>query len=661
MPRAFTKQFIALLLLSIFCHCAVALSTKEVMLKRAKDLISRKDYKAAIKILAPLSEDKTFVLSDYAQYYIAGISLDVKDYVLAQRALRNMISNNPDSFIIGNAFLKLAEINEKQKNHFAAANIYLEAANNDNVLLAKDELILLAAKEFEKAGNKKEAVSTYLEMLRLYPASSYFYEVRDRLTLLDAEVPPQDANALYLRAGADFAAREYGKAAKNYYSFVSRYPSDERAKQAYIRLGMSYYRSQDFDKAISVFKNASDTPEAKYYLAFAAWRKGEDVAAFEGFKKLFSDYPNNNLTYSAKYEIAKYYASNGYINEARDVYENLINEHPETDAAAKAGFDRGFEEYKKGDFESALSYFTKPRPDDAANKTKLEFWAAKTQNKLGQEEEYSQMLATLSESVPQTYYSFRAAQILGVNENSVSGPLNDEQMISKISCDESWFVKFKALYNAGLYQEALDASQKADSSAARTCEALVMKKLAKYRKAISIVERNIEPEDMDETAKTISYPKGFEVQVKQYAKKYGLDPYLMFALIREESRFDSGALSRVRAHGLTQIMPRTGKGIAKKLKLPYSEGNMLKPSQNIKMGSYYLSQMIQMFNGNVFLGLASYNGGAGNVSKWLKNISYSDMDEFIESIPFTETRNYVKKVMASYGKYKTIYEGTGDR
>ncbi|MFA5035466.1 MAG: lytic transglycosylase domain-containing protein, partial [Candidatus Margulisiibacteriota bacterium] len=147
--------------------------------------------------------------------------------------------------------------------------------------------------------------------------------------------------------------------------------------------------------------------------------------------------------------------------------------------------------------------------------------------------------------------------------------------------------------------------------------------------------------------------------------KNDIDPYLILAVIREESRFLNAARSSASARGLMQIMPGTGRGIAKQLNLSsYRTSKLNNADTNIKMGTYYLSGLIKSFNNNWYLSLAGYNGGPNRVWRYVKNwyggnLGAVDIDEFVESIPIKETRLYVQKVMNSYFEYKRLYGGTG--
>lgn len=152
------------------------------------------------------------------------------------------------------------------------------------------------------------------------------------------------------------------------------------------------------------------------------------------------------------------------------------------------------------------------------------------------------------------------------------------------------------------------------------------------------------------------YPLEYRELIEKYSCQYNLDPYLVAAVIRVESRFNSSAVSPKNARGLMQITGRTGEWIAGKLKITdYSEEKLFDPETNIKIGCWYLSTLYKEF-GNKELMLAAYNAGSGNVSQWLKNKKYSKDGKTLDNIPFKETEQYIVKVKKSCVIYKKLYE-----
>lgn len=157
--------------------------------------------------------------------------------------------------------------------------------------------------------------------------------------------------------------------------------------------------------------------------------------------------------------------------------------------------------------------------------------------------------------------------------------------------------------------------------------------------------------DIAQKIRKKQYPIKYEHFVDTYSSKYSLDKYLVLSVIRTESRFDVYAVSSVKAKGLMQITDETGTECARKIGIDgYTDDMLFDPETNIQIGCYYLSRLIKHY-GDTDIALAAYNGGPGNVDKWIKEQNGID----VENIPFPETRQYVKKVNEAYRMYKSIY------
>lgn len=156
-----------------------------------------------------------------------------------------------------------------------------------------------------------------------------------------------------------------------------------------------------------------------------------------------------------------------------------------------------------------------------------------------------------------------------------------------------------------------------------------------------------------EIAKVI-YPPSFLDEIREFTKPQNIDEFLMLALVREESYFNPAAVSPSNAIGLAQIIPPTGRKIAKQLGV--KKYNLFHPATNLKFGVFYFAHCLTLFNRSWECALAAYNAGPHRVKKWLADRDISKKDEWVEWIPFKETRNYVKKVIRSYHAYKMLYE-----
>ncbi|MCY6485064.1 lytic transglycosylase domain-containing protein [Clostridium aestuarii] len=155
----------------------------------------------------------------------------------------------------------------------------------------------------------------------------------------------------------------------------------------------------------------------------------------------------------------------------------------------------------------------------------------------------------------------------------------------------------------------------------------------------------------------VIYPIKYEEYIYKYSKQYNLNPYVVAAVIKTESKFNKDATSKKNACGLMQITPSTAKEISQKIKIKDFEVDMLyDPELNINMGCWYLSDLRKEFGANMELILAAYNGGRGNVKKWLNSSEHSKDGETLQYIPFKETDKYIKKVQVSYNIYSFLYE-----
>ncbi len=155
------------------------------------------------------------------------------------------------------------------------------------------------------------------------------------------------------------------------------------------------------------------------------------------------------------------------------------------------------------------------------------------------------------------------------------------------------------------------------------------------------------------------YPIKYQEYVESYADEYSLDKNLVYAVIKVESNFEHDAISHVGAKGLMQLMDITAEDCNKKANLGYNiPDDLFVPERNIHLGCYYISQLMSVY-GNMELAVTAYNGGTGNVSKWLDDEELSDGKGGLAQIPYEETRKYVQKVFKAFDMYNRLYK-TGE-
>ncbi|MEK7750408.1 MAG: transglycosylase SLT domain-containing protein, partial [Acidobacteriota bacterium] len=158
----------------------------------------------------------------------------------------------------------------------------------------------------------------------------------------------------------------------------------------------------------------------------------------------------------------------------------------------------------------------------------------------------------------------------------------------------------------------------------------------------------------------LAFPLGFRAELEKYCRQRSLDSFLFAALVRQESEFSPKAVSRSKAYGLAQVLPSTGRGLARKLGVRRFTASMLfQPDVNLNLGTYMFRSLVDQYGGRLEPALAAYNAGKSRADAWLQWGEFREPSEFIETIPFTETRNYVQIVLRNAAMYRRLYGVAG--
>jgi soluble lytic murein transglycosylase len=189
------------------------------------------------------------------------------------------------------------------------------------------------------------------------------------------------------------------------------------------------------------------------------------------------------------------------------------------------------------------------------------------------------------------------------------------------------------------------------------------REVGEYHRSALLVRKNIKLRpftgrllESEKNLFLLAYPLGNPSWINPYAKKHKLDAAFLSAVILEESRFNPQAVSPAGARGLMQVLPSTANQIVQRIKVrPYSESLLFDPEMNLRLGSWYLSSLLEEFGGKETLALAAYNAGPHMVRQWIAKTPAMREDEFVENIPYAETRNYVIRVLSSAQVYRMLY------
>ncbi|MBO7672411.1 transglycosylase SLT domain-containing protein [bacterium] len=282
------------------------------------------------------------------------------------------------------------------------------------------------------------------------------------------------------------------------------------------------------------------------------------------------------------------------------------------------------------------------------------YWLGKSALISGKKQEAKDYFEKIILKYPDSYYALRSyITSNNINNSLITRKIEPENILfpyyNKANSTLIKLAEFKDLsalayvYERDPFVQSWIAYEKNEPS----------KAMVVARDAMAAMEQKPDKSDL---RWRLIYPTFMYEDIKTYADKAGNNPVLMTALVREESYFNENAHSYVGAKGLMQLMPATAKEINRIKSVGISDFNeMFTKENNLLLGNLYYNFILTNLNDNNILAVAAYNGGIGSISKWKKGMAYSDIDEFVEKIPYSETRNYVKKVFRTYWNYARIY------
>ena len=353
----------------------------------------------------------------------------------------------------------------------------------------------------------------------------------------------------------------------------------------------------------------------------------------------------------------------------RELVTQVIKIDRDADPGLQHLWDKGWAAYTRGDLQTARKLFrfiadTYTHPNV---RRQSEYWFARTSERLGQKEEAGAIYRKLADAPYADLYALHAASRGATLKKNTSNPLEKEGPDWRELADKEMPEELQLAYELTALSSMRDAYQeirvKRNRRNNRFAEALMAdiynaagNKVLMYRSLrrafpqLGTVEQDTAPAYFLD----MYYPRRYGEEIEKHAKRQNLDPDLVRALILQESYYNPRAKSRVGATGLMQLMPPTAKEHARRLGIVFGTSRLENPDVNIQLGTYHLRMLVNLFRGNTYLAVASYNAGQGNVMKWRRAAPRKPMDEFLESIPFPETRNYVKRVTMLKSTYERM-------
>jgi soluble lytic murein transglycosylase len=415
------------------------------------------------------------------------------------------------------------------------------------------------------------------------------------------------------------------------------------------------------------FPDSSEAPMALYQIGQTLWNRHENAQALEYFKLLLERYPTSAYADRAQYASGDIHEFFGRKAEAIQLYSNVQKQFPKSQVRDDATWRLAWLYYRGGEWQSALSTF-KSLASQSRNGpfgTAATYWQARSAEKLGDSESALQIYRQIFYGGEESYYQTlaqRALERLGtvVEEPKLPKPTTASEPDPSMGPEDAFhLIRSRELTAMGLHGMAvieLDEVNRRANTKNRLQSLLMREYFVNQAYGRSLTLASQLPVSEGERY-YYRYPLAFWELVQQKAQERGLDPHLILALIRQESLFNARARSPAAALGLMQLIPPTAARVAKQLGLPApSQAKLFEPELNITLGTQYLKDLMQRYSNNWFKAIAAYNAGEAAVDRWEREIVADDIEEFVERIPYIETRGYVKLVLRNHRIYKRLYE-----
>ncbi len=463
---------------------------------------------------------------------------------------------------------------------------------------------------------------------------------------------------------------------------------DALACRAHFAYGKALRKERQHAKAIRAITpvvQKCEDPDLKaraMYVLGSSSSISDGARGAETYEALAREFPNHSFADDALFYAADLHLRRGNVDRALELLAQIAEQYPDGDFAAEALFKTFWIERGRNQVPAAMHLLEQieTRFGSAKESYELErarYWRARMLEVQGQGEQAVEVLSDLFSAHPTTYYGLlarlrlsrldreRAEKILerlrSSQDASSPWPIFPGSLI-----DDPHFLAAVELLRLG-FPEAVSAEVLAVNRAPLSIEAVrllvhLLHAAGDSRSAHALARVSLR-RDLSGPIRSenlvlwqMAYPNAFHGLVEKHCRTANVDPYLLQALIREESALDPKALSWAGALGLSQLMLSTARSIARPLKIyDVTQESLLEPDQNLRLGSWYLGRLLKRFRGSKAHALAAYNVGSEVVNRWSPVGSQLELDEWIEEIPVAETRGYVKRVLRSYNTYQLLY------
>lgn len=635
------------------------------------------DYAKAID---PLNRAKPFGgdLRDYIDYDLGLCYLQTGRQAEGLATLSNFGETHPDSLLVRDADV-------------AYANAILTEGRAAEVvpLLEKDRLPvrsdieLALGRAYAALGEKAKAAealsNVYFNMPTSAEAESAYNELR-KLPLIPFGTPAQ----LKTRAELLAKSRRFDDAADGYRELLTEAAPAERniitldLADVLHRAGRDREAKRELDHLSEL--GPDQAAHKIYLLGQIAWDASDNDAFYRSVDQLRRTASTSTWLEQALLSCANLHLVHHEYDQALDAYRELQERFPTGSRASYAHWKTAWLTLRQGRTEEAKKLIEEQialYPSGNETSAAL-YWRAR----LAEEDKDPAMARAFYQELVERYRNYYYAEFARERLAKLPAvadppdypvldhipPLKHGAKIELIEppADDLHVQKAELLGNGGLVDfavrelQAAEESDGGDWALAETAQLYI--DTGHYDRAIEVMKHSVPsyfaidfptlPREYWEAL----FPRPYWADLKKFSVANGLDPYLVASLIRQESEFNPLAVSRANAVGLMQLLPRTGKLVAHQAKLRhYNASELFTPTVNLELGTRYFRGMVDQFGGSFEYALAAYNAGTDRVQEWLAEGKYRDAQEFVESIPFTETREYVQAILRNASVYRQLY------
>ena len=634
----------------------------------------------------PLNHAKVHAgdLGDYVDYYLGTSYLQTGRTAEALATLADFSRSHPDSLLVRDAVVRYAD-GLLLEGRGAEAVTVLEPIRTP----IRSDVEFTLGRAYAASGENAKAADTLANIYYTMPTCAEADAAHAEWKKLPSTPPPTLAQRK-TRADGLMAHKRYADAADEYRALATEAsPASVNYDRATMQLALAdaLHRSgRNRDAKLTLALVGNETGEVNahrlYLLGQVAFAESDNATFYRTVDELRQAAPASPWLEQALLSSANLHLVHHEYDQALDAFREAQQRFPSGARASYVHWKAAWLTLRQGRNDEAKKAFEEQvalYPSGAETPAAL-YWRAR----LAEEDNQPLMARAFYQKVSDRYRNFYYAELgrqrlkhLPVAATDATTgyalldrvpPLDGTTKVadSQPPADELHVQKAELLANGGLVDFAvreLQAAAAADGGSWGPSEtAQLYDETGHYDQAIEVMKHSapnyfaLDIPDLPRKYWEALFPKAFWTDLKRSATVNGLDPYLVASLIRQESEFNPNAVSRANAVGLMQLLPKTGKLVAKEVKLKrYSAGQLYTPAVNLQLGTRYFRGMVDKFGGSFEYALAAYNAGSDRVEEWLGQGKYRDPQEFVESIPFTETREYVQAILRNASVYKQIY------